>query len=761
MAERPPSATDDGPVTPRALAVLAVLPEAVIVTDARGRVTMWNPAAEQLFGWQAEDTVGRSWLELGVALSASAEAHDLARTVLHGKMWEGSVSITGLHGRTTLVRLRAVPLFETDPGISNGASEVSGIVVTASDLLGTRYAQERTAAHIALLSRAGMLLGTSLDTGRTLSAIAELLVPSFADHCVVDLIDDMHVLRRAVTVHADDPLPTHRRHDPADDEPAADLSDTYSPYGPYGSRDDDRGVPITYPADHPCAKALASGRPVLVSGKRPYDDGSADSNTADARLLLADAHAVIAVPLLGPSGAKGVLAIAAADGQRDYDASDVELIEELAARAGLALENATLYDRKRSLAYTLQTSLLPADPLPTVDGLSIAVGYHPGEDLEVGGDMYDVVPLSAGRVGIVIGDVQGRGAHASAVMGQLRAAVRAYAVLDLEPATLLSHLDELVRGLDDMLLVTVVYAIYDPFTRRCILANAGHPPPLLAGADGCFPMEVPPDVPLGVGGISFTDHVFVMPPGDTMVLYTDGVVERRDQPVDQGVRALCAALERLPRDPHVVCRATLRAAAGPADDDQAVLAMRTSEHDLPVGLFVLPGRPEAASEARAHTRRTLAAWKLTELTDVAELLVSELVTNAVRHATMPRPTALVYEDDDAFESFLDSFLDVVGDNALESDSDDDDEATVPIRVPHTPDATQHVEVTLRRGRHALWIEVYDPDVRLPRLRVADETDEGGRGLYLVDNLSARWGARPTRTGKLVWFELPIDSPQGR
>jgi PAS domain S-box-containing protein len=751
MAEQPPSASDDGPVAPRATAVLDALPEAVIVTDARGKVTMWNPAAEQLFGWRAVDTVGRSWLELGVALSASAEAHELARSVLHGKTWEGSVSITGLHGRTTLVRLRAVPLFETDAGVNNGASEVSGIVVTASDLLGTRYAQERTTAHIALLSRAGMLLGTSLDTGRTLSAIAELLVPSFADHCVVDLLDETHVLRRAVTVHADDPLPLRHRQE----RPDAESAERDSP-------EDERGAPITYPADHPCARALATGRPVLVSGKRPYDEDSTHPvSAADARMLMADAHAVIAVPLLGPSGAKGVLAIAAADGQRDYDASDVELLEELAARAGLALENAALYDRKRSLAYTLQTSLLPADPLPTVDGLSIAVGYHPGEDLEVGGDMYDVVPLSAGRVGIVIGDVQGRGAHASAVMGQLRAAVRAYAVLDLEPATLLSHLDELVRGLDDMLLVTCVYAVYDPFTRRCILANAGHPPPLLAGADGCFPMEVPPDVPLGVGGITFTDHVFVVPPGDTMVLYTDGVVERRDQPVDQGVRALCAALERLPRDPHVVCRATLRAAAGPADDDQAVLAMRTNERDLPVSLLVLPGRPEAASAARAHTRQTLASWDLTELTDLAELLVSELVTNAVRHAATPRPTALVYEDDDAFESFLDSFLDVVGEKALESESDDDDEATVPLRLPRTPpEAARHVEITLRRGRHALWIEVYDPDVRLPRLRVADETDEGGRGLYLVDNLSARWGARPTRTGKLVWFELPIDPPRG-
>jgi PAS domain S-box-containing protein len=735
-----------------ASAILEALPEPVIVTDLRGQVLRWNPAAEQLLGWSAADAVGHNWLELGISLAASAEIQELTRSVRHGKTWEGSFPITSRQGRTLLARFRAAPLWADNDGVSEGS--VVGIVATASDLLGPRYAQQRTAMRVTLLSRAGMLLGTSLDTGRTLAAIAELLVPSFADHCVVDLLDEAQRLCRAVTVHADDPLPASAR---------------------AGHLDESSGVlgdPVDYPPEHPCARALATGRPAIARGTALRERYAGDPDTE--RMLALNAHALIAVPLLGPSGVKGVLAVAASDGQRDYDASDIELLEELAARAGLALENASLYDRERRLALTLQHSLLP-ETLPVIDGLEIAVGYDPAAESVVGGDVYDVVPLSAGRVGIVIGDVQGRGPHAAAVMGQLRAALRALALIDMEPAQLLSKLDELVRGLNEALLVTCVYAVYDPFTRRCILANAGHPPPLLAGVDGCFPMEVPPDVPLGVGGVTFHDHVFTVPPGDTVVLYTDGVVERRDQPVDQGVRALCATLEELPRDPRLVCRATLRAAAGPADDDEAVLAMRTSEADLPMSQLVLPGRAEAVSTARQHTREVLTSWGLHAPIEQAELLVSELVTNAVRHAAKPHPQQkTTFSDDDELDAFLDQFLDpyepenaeaVDGELVAAHAGGDGLAGGTPapglidelklLDEPPGPDPSRRIELTLRRGENALWIEVYDPDVRLPRLRMATENDEGGRGLYLVETLSRRWGARQTRTGKLVWFELPL------
>jgi PAS domain S-box-containing protein len=758
--------------------VLRSLPEPVIITDLRGRVTCWSSAAEQLLGWPASDAVGRSLLELGVSLAASSELRELARAAAHGKSWEGSLPVTGPLGRTLLLYLRGAPLLVDD---EDGQQRIIGIVVTFSDLLGPRYAQHRAASRAALLSRAGMLLGTSLDTDRTLAGIAELLVPSFADHCIVDLLDENRVLRRAVTVNADDPMPNKPAETTTGEHP--ELAD-----GEEGV-----GRAVNYPPDHPCARALASGRPVLVDGSATAsrrqaardaeldvaairaieaDEAEADEHAgtrdgaglrvgtpngatalrpsatmADEDRAFYEAHAVIAVPLLAPSGPRGVLAVAASDGQRQYESDDVELLEELAARAGLALENAALYDRKRSLALALQHSLLP-DALPHVDGLEIDVGYRAGEDSEVGGDLYDVVPLSAGRVGIVVGDVQGRGAHA-------------YAVLDLEPAQLLTHLDELVRGLNEALLVTCVYAVYDPFTRRCILANAGHPPPLLAGVDGCFPMEVPPDVPLGVGGVSFTDHGFTVPAGDTVVLYTDGVVERRDEAVDQGVRALCAALERLPaRDPELICRATLAAATGPADDDQAVLAMRTSAADLPMSRLVVPGRPEAAPAARHHVRAVLASWGLDEQVELAELVVSELISNAVRHAARSSPTPVPDSDErDELSAILASFPEPTDPDA-DLDPYDEPGLTAELGLldgaTPRPDPSRWLELTVRRGQDALWIEVYDPDVRLPRLRTATENDEGGRGLYLVETLSQRWGARPTRSGKLVWAELPIN-----
>jgi hypothetical protein len=609
---------------------------------------------------------------------------------------------------------------------------------------GTEAERGTESVRSSLLSRAGMLLGTSLDTGRTLAAIAELLVPSFADQCVVDLLDDSGNLRRAVTVRMD-----HSRKRRTSSPSVADRR-------------------IAYPSEHPCAIALRTGRPALARTSKPSTPTAPVPRPATGgHPLLTDAAAVIAVPLLGPRGIKGVLAVAADSPDRGFEQNDVELVEEVAARAGFALENAALYESMRSLALALQHSLLPAH-LPTVDGAAVQVGYSPGDESDVGGDLYDVMELSSGRIGIAIGDVQGRGAHAAAVMGQLRAALRAYAVLDLEPAQVLTHLDDLVQGLNEALLVTCVYAVYDPFTRECVLANAGHPPPLLSGAHGCHPMEVPPDVPLGVGGIAFNDHAFIVAPGDTIVLYTDGVVERRGQSVDQGVRALCDALETIGpgASPAALCRATLRASSGPLDDDRAVLAMRTDLDPLPLWRIDLPAEPASPSAARAHARSVLREWSSEELSETVELLVSELVTNAVRHASGPGPTprgpmldetspyALPQDPDGVGEQDFDlAALEraLLGEAAPDGLLDNAvlDGAVAALRTD------RRIEVVMRRGGSSLWVEVHDRDVRTPRVRTASANDEGGRGLFLVDQLSRRWGVRPTPTGKAVWFQLPL------
>lgn len=609
---------------------------------------------------------------------------------------------------------------------------------------GTEAGRGAESVRSSLLSRAGILLGTSLDTGRTLAAIAELLVPSFADQCVVDLLDDSGNLRRAVTVRMD-----HARARRTSSPSVADRR-------------------IAYPSEHPCAVALRTGRPALAKTPKPSTPTAPVPRPATGgHPLLTDAAAVIAVPLLGPRGIKGVLAVAADSPERGFEQNDVELVEEVAARAGFALENAALYESMRSLALALQHSLLPAH-LPAIDGVAVQVGYNPGDESDVGGDLYDVMELSSGRIGIAIGDVQGRGAHAAAVMGQLRAALRAYAVLDLEPAQVLTHLDDLVQGLNEALLVTCVYAVYDPFTRECVLANAGHPPPLLSGAHGCHPMEVPPDVPLGVGGIAFNDHAFIVAPGDTIVLYTDGVVERRGQSVDQGVRALCDALETIGpgASPAALCRATLRASSGPLDDDRAVLAMRTDLDPLPLWRIDLPAEPASPSAARAHARSVLREWSSEELSETVELLVSELVTNAVRHASGPGPTPRGPVLDETSQYTLPQGSDEAGEHefdlaalerALLGEAAPDglldnavlDGAVAALRTD------RRIEVVMRRGGSSLWVEVHDQDVRTPRVRTASANDEGGRGLFLVDQLSRRWGVRPTPTGKAVWFQLPL------
>jgi GAF domain-containing protein/anti-sigma regulatory factor (Ser/Thr protein kinase) len=583
---------------------------------------------------------------------------------------------------------------------------------------------ETGSARATLLSRAGRLLGTSLDTGRTLAAIAELVVPSFADQCVVDLLEDTGALRRAVTVRLD-----------------RERSRRVSVPGPSDRR-------VVYPPEHPCAVALRTGAPVLTE----FDQAGAEPQQPDRtkHSLMYDAAMVIAVPLLGPRGIKGVLAVGADGLNRKFSAADVELVEEVAARAGFALENAALYESMRSLALALQHSLLPAH-LPKIDGVEVQVGYNAGDESDVGGDLYDVMELAAGRVGIVIGDVQGRGAHAAAVMGQLRAALRAYAVLDEEPAQVLQHLDSLVQGLNEALLVTCVYAVFDPFTRECVLANAGHPPPLLAGAHGCHPMEVPPDVPLGVGGVTFNDHTFTVAPGDTIFLYTDGVVEQRGRSVDEGVRDLCEALEEVldgngpggtDATPAALCRAALRSSnsIGPADDDRAVLAMRTGVSPLPMWRLLLPALPSSPSAARAAIRPVLEQWGVQAQADTVELLLSELVTNAVRHAAGPAP-APRFDPDSVDDVDLESLELALLDNA-----------TVGGAGAKGPGPRQ-VEVVARRGDGTLWIEVYDQDVRMPRVRNATANDEGGRGLFLVDQLSRRWGARDTPTGKAVWFQV--------
>ncbi|MFE3519249.1 SpoIIE family protein phosphatase [Streptomyces sp. NPDC059166] len=369
--------------------------------------------------------------------------------------------------------------------------------------------------------------------------------------------------------------------------------------------------------------------------------------------------------------------------------------------------------RHRETAVTLQRSLLPQE-LEQPDDLRIAATYQPGgTDAAVGGDWYDVITLGAGRTALVIGDVMGRGVRAAAVMGQLRTAVRAYARLDLPPHEVLQLLDVLAAEIDASQIATCVYAVHDPNEGHLVYASAGHLPILVRDEHGVVHRaEDPTGPPLGTGGWLHTSGTIALPPGSTAVLYTDGLVERRSEDIDEGVGSLERALAGAVGAPQVVCDRLMRSLGVTAehDDDVAVLVV---QHPARTGASAelfhnasleLLGGIEAAPRARAFASGVLASWRFPmELCDLGVLAASELVANSLQHGTPP------------------------------------------------------MRLGLRRTDRRLIIEVTDGDDHLPRRRRAEPADEAGRGISIVASVATSWGSRRTPGGgKTVWceFQLP-------
>lgn len=360
------------------------------------------------------------------------------------------------------------------------------------------------------------------------------------------------------------------------------------------------------------------------------------------------------------------------------------------------------------LAVTLQQSLLPRG-LPAQDAVEAAHRYLPAQ-AGVGGDWFDVIPLSGARVALVVGDVVGHGLHAAATMGRLRTAVNNLAMLDLPPDELLTRLDEVVARIDDeqtaggredaVIGATCLYAVYDPVTCRCQLARAGHLPAMLVNPDGTTDIpDTPVGPPLGLRGLPFTTVEFDVPEGSQLVFYTDGLVESRTHDIDVGLERLRTVLSHPGRSPEETCRAVLRGML-PADsaDDIALLVART--HALPgdrIAEWNVPPDPSAVSASRAAATAQLRRWGLEDLVLGTELILSELVTNAIRYGGSPIGVRLVY------------------------------------------------------GR-TLICQVADGSNTSPRVRLAADTDEGGRGLFLVGQIAQRWGTRYTEAGKIIWTE---------
>ncbi|AIS00294.1 ATP-binding SpoIIE family protein phosphatase [Streptomyces glaucescens] len=429
----------------------------------------------------------------------------------------------------------------------------------------------------------------------------------------------------------------------------------------------------------------------------------------DGESLVPGGQRAILAPLRGRRRVIGAAVFLRRPERIAFEADDLLVAAQLATHSALGIDKAVLYGREAYIADELQRTMLP-ETLPQPTGVRLASRYLPAaETARVGGDWYDAIPLPGSRVALVVGDVMGHSMTSAAIMGQLRTTAQTLAGLDLPPQEVLHHLDEQAQRLGTDRMATCLYAVYDPVSHRITIANAGHPPPVLLHLGGrAEVLRVPAGAPIGVGGVDFEAVELDAPAGATLLLYTDGLVESRLRDVWTGIEQLrekLAATAQLTGPDHpppleALCDEVLdMLGPGDRDDDIALLAARFDGiAPSDVAYWFLEPEDAAPGRARRLARRALARWGLEELTDSVELLVSEVVTNAVRYASRP--------------------------------------------------------ITLRLLRtDVLRCEVGDDVPQLPRLRQARATDEGGRGLYLVNRMARRWGATRLSTGKVVWFEL--------
>src|SRR5690348_8640073 len=763
---------------------------AVVVTDRLCNILYVNDFAARLFRVSGDISrlVGCPVASLGLfADDGVRRTDDLASRVLNGRSWEGTFESERGDGSRTLNRGTAVPL--RHPG-----GDIDGMVILVREAERGGHGQQD---RIALLERVGERLAGSLEIGTTLKHVAEILVPQFADHCFIDLFQGNQLIRRAMR-HASNWVP---------------------PPGTWAQV----GQQIHYPDGHFCQQAMARLDPIAIN------DLDSEYYPAPSPESMAAAHeagltSVIAAPLYARGELLGVMSLALSRlterGDHHYDAPDRDLISAIASRVAIAIDNAMLFETERQTALAFQKSLLP-QAIPDLDGMEVACRYVPAKPLEtqgqgiqtqVGGDWYDIIPLGAGRVGIVIGDVEGRGARAAAIMGQLRAALRAFAQDEKSPADIMRKLDDWCRALapagengmtaGDPPTASCIYMIYDAWSRELTFANAGHDAPLLISAGQVRQLEfLYKGVLLGVRGKgirglpTYREQTIGIAPGAILVFYTDGLTDRRTRADGSGHYSEAEAVDLLQRavraaaasgDADAVATAAECAVPGDIDDDMAILVVQSSPSELASIERTFPAEPIMVSEARRLAAETFRTWGMDSgQAELACLLVSEVVTNAVLHASVTPspsrarnfgfeplmvPAPVGVPDGPASRAVPAGPVGQVlagsvppGRAAVRPAAVPPQQAAGPegwVGAPHgAPAAPREFRLRLRRGAASVWVEVFDPDLRLPRIRTAAETDEGGRGLYLVEQLATRWGSRPTPEGKAVWFEMPRSGDQ--
>ncbi|MER5529622.1 SpoIIE family protein phosphatase [Streptomyces sp. NPDC002677] len=671
-------------------------PFGFLLIDPDLRIRRANVRFSSIFGGTPDDHRGKGVHDYLPRSEAERVAATLRRVLETGNSIT-DMHVTGFVPGSEERRHWSINLYR----VHSGTGRPIGIAWLGLDITARRAAAREAAAarrNLALLNEAGARIGNSLDLETTARELLDVVVPGFCDLATVDLYQGLL---------AGDERPPGLSDGSAELRRVAFASAVSDAPFVGGGAPVAVGAVHHYPFNSPCADALRTARPQHV----PAEEGGLVQST-------------LAVPMVAHDTVVGLAQFARTKGSEPFGDRDRDLAVELAARAAVCIDNARLYRREHERALILQRSLLPPGD-PEASGLDIACRYLPGNAAtEVGGDWFDVIELPGHRTALVVGDVMGRGLRAAVAMGELRTAVRTLALLDLEPAEVLSALDEIARGLgtpggvqqatrtarqprdadlSEVYLATCVYAVYDSVTRRCTFANAGHLPPVLVepGEDALM-LDVPPGMPLGVGGEPFEEVEVELPEGALLALYTDGLVESRDHPLDEGLQAFVGALTDPSQPLEDVCDHVLNTLdTHHGEDDIALLMARVQ--GLPaesVGDWTLPREPRSVGRAREYARGQLITWGLEPLVDTTELLVSELVTNALRYG----------------------------------------EGEIRLRL------------LLDR---TLVCEVWDSGLVQPRRRRARDTDEGGRGLQLVGLLSAAWGSRRTPRGKTVWFELPL------
>jgi GAF domain-containing protein/anti-sigma regulatory factor (Ser/Thr protein kinase) len=533
------------------------------------------------------------------------------------------------------------------------------------------------------LADASAELASSLDYEATLAAFAWLAVPTFADWCVVQLLQD-GVLRPLEIAHPDAVV----------EERIREIQERYPP------------DPKAQQGAH---QVVRSGVSELIPDitDAMIEAAAVDEGHRQALLEL-NFRSALTVPLKVHGRVLGVITWVAGSGGRRYGPEDLAFGEDLARRAAVAIDNAELHSQVRDVALRLQQAALPKH-LPPAEGWEVAVRYLPAGRTDTGGDFYGLAPLDDGRVVVFVGDVMGRGVEAASAMAQMRSAVRALLAVDPEPRAVLAGLDKLFALFDIDQLVTLVYAVLDAEQQRMQIINAGHPAPVLVPQQGPAEMiECVDTLLLGAGGEARDVVTLPFTDGDALLLFTDGLAERRGEVIVEGYERITQAAATL-REPDLqgALDAMVDAVRDPTrDDDVAALAIRPKmAHAAPPRAvqavevherWLLPNDATAAGVARRHLEHALVQLP-PETVETARLLTSELVTNAIAHGS-----GLV---------------------SMSADYDG-----------------QRVRV-----------EVRDESARRPEARDASLLSDGGRGLHIVDALATEWGATPTGRGKSVWF----------